>query len=531
VAFIADDFGAWLVALLADAGRRRVTAWFVGSDEERALQSAVAAAIRLTAFEFCPDSSQRSEELAMVIGQVVGGPEPQFPLNDQTILESLQVAVARKLAALADPDLTGTGVSSADTLGVDVRSMTESLIGHLIRQIKIRGVHAGPLTPLADQLNHDVTYLQGQRIESTLARIVVALSRQARLPELGQRKGSARDLFGQLISFHTKLFAGRDAQIAEIMDFVDAERTGYVFVEALSGYGKTSLLAQLVKQNPQFCYHFISQFYKRSGSGFDPTGRSDVLLNLWEQLNPGHSWDGPQRNLEMEFGHLLSQPRVNPAIVVLDGVDEIDPAGGLWGLLPPQLPEGLIVVFSARSQGDRSPLRDLNLSDEHIGRHLVLPGLDVTAIGQLLDVAGGAATQMSRDRAFTAALYETSRGDPFYVRFLVEDVASGLVTPANVAQMPSGLEAYLDLQFEMLGRSAYLPEHGKILRQILIAGEVSEEDLCILVPGLWLRFDEVMREIHRFLLVRDRRYTFCHDRFREYFESRAGLGSAGGDPS
>ena len=43
--------------------------------------------------------------------------------------------------------------------------MAVKLTGHLVRQIQIRGSRGGPLADLADQLNHDRTYLQGQRLE------------------------------------------------------------------------------------------------------------------------------------------------------------------------------------------------------------------------------------------------------------------------------------------------------------------------------------------------------------------------------
>jgi hypothetical protein len=532
VAFIADDLGAWLVGLLADAGRKRLTAWVVGSDEERALRSAAAAAIGLTARELCPTSSERAEELAMVVSHVSGALPPETPVGNLTMLEALQTGIARQLAPLGDAALTGTDQSSADVLGVSVGMLAETLTGHVVRQVIARGAHGGPLTPLAGQLNNDLTHLQGQTIESQLARVVEALNRQDPLPREGQREGTARDLFAQLVSAHTSLFAGRDREIADILGFVQARGNGYVFVEALSGYGKTSLLAQLVKRNPAFCYHFISQFYKRSGGGFDPTRRPHILQSLWEQLNPGEGWHGSPRDLEIEVGHLLSRPRANPAVVVMDGVDEVDPPGGLWGVLPSQLPDGIVVIFSARSQGDRSVLQDLNLPGNRVGLHVLLPGLNEAAISDLLAMAGGVGTVMAGDHDFAVRLREASRGDPFYIRFLVEDVASGVVTRQNVDQVPSGLEAYLDLQLEMLGRSAHRPQHAEILRQLLIAGEVSEEDLCVLVPGLsWLNFDEVMREIHRFLLVRRRRYTFCHDRFREYFVTRARPGSTDGDAS
>src|SRR4051794_4997770 len=44
VVFVADDLGAWLVGLLADAGRKKLTTWVLGSDQERAVRQAATAA-------------------------------------------------------------------------------------------------------------------------------------------------------------------------------------------------------------------------------------------------------------------------------------------------------------------------------------------------------------------------------------------------------------------------------------------------------------------------------------------------------
>lgn len=46
--FVADDLGAWLVGLLADAGRKKLTTLVLGADQEQALRSAATAAVRLT---------------------------------------------------------------------------------------------------------------------------------------------------------------------------------------------------------------------------------------------------------------------------------------------------------------------------------------------------------------------------------------------------------------------------------------------------------------------------------------------------
>jgi hypothetical protein len=169
--FVADDLGAWLVGLLADAGRRRLTTRVLGSEQERMLRQAATTAVRLTAKEFDPEG-ERAEELAMVVSQVFSEPVLDMSLSRQaTLLEALHAGVAGQLATLGDPHMTGTGKSSAEVLGVPVTVLAETLTSHLVQEIVARGAQGGPLTPLAAQLNHDVSHLQGQRLEAMFARL------------------------------------------------------------------------------------------------------------------------------------------------------------------------------------------------------------------------------------------------------------------------------------------------------------------------------------------------------------------------
>ena len=242
------------------------------------------------------------------------------------------------------------------------------------------------------------------------------LEARARVVANARRQFAARDFFRPLILSHTELFAGRGAQSAQILRFVKEHGSGYIFIEGFSGYGKTSLLAHLVDRNPKFCYHFVSQVYRRPGPGFDPTSRADIMLNLWEQLNPGRLWTGDYRRLEMEFQRLLSEQRKSPTVIVLDAIDELEPVTEMRGVLPPRLPLGMVIIISARTQGDRSPLQDLWPSEVKIDLHIRLPGLDGTAITELLRQVGGSAMQAADDPAFVSRLEQISRGDPFYLR-------------------------------------------------------------------------------------------------------------------
>ena len=152
------DLAGWLIGLLADAGRRRLTTFVLGSEQERALRSAAKAAIRLTAEEL---TSGDEAQVELVINQVLSEAMPSAPpAKHWTVLDALQAGIAGQLAVLDDAGLTGTGQSSADVLGVPGTVLADKLTGHLVREIIVRGSGGGPLTPLADQFNHELTRLE-----------------------------------------------------------------------------------------------------------------------------------------------------------------------------------------------------------------------------------------------------------------------------------------------------------------------------------------------------------------------------------
>ncbi len=180
VVFVVDDLAAWLIGLLADAGRNKLTTLVLGDAQERALQQAASAAVQDTAGELSPSDSQRAGQIAMVISEVFRAPVPDAPLAGvATLAEGLQAGIAGQLAVLDDVGLTGTGQSSAEVLGMPGTVLADRLTGHLVREIMLRGSRGGPLTPLAGQLNHDLTHLQVQRVEAQGQRVESILTQLA----------------------------------------------------------------------------------------------------------------------------------------------------------------------------------------------------------------------------------------------------------------------------------------------------------------------------------------------------------------
>jgi hypothetical protein len=229
-----------LVFVLAEAGRKKLTTLVLGSDQERALRQAATAALQLTVAQLDPSGGEQAEQLTMVVSEVFREPTPDASISAQaTVLQALQAGIAEKLAVLDDAGLTGTGQSSAAALGVPGSVVAEMLAGNLVREIMLRGSRGGPLAALADQLNHDVTHLQGQRLEGMLAHLadqVTALAQAGSVPALTSKpvRLLPRPTF---LSGREDLLAELDARLARV------DRAGPVIVAlcGLGGVGKTSL--------------------------------------------------------------------------------------------------------------------------------------------------------------------------------------------------------------------------------------------------------------------------------------------------
>jgi hypothetical protein len=177
--FVADDLGAWLVGVLADAGSKKLLALVLGTDEERALRAAAAAAVQLTAAEFYPNEPEQAEKLAMVISHVFAEPLPGVSLAEhETVHESIRDGVARQLAVLDDAALTGTGQSSAAVLGVSGATLAEKLTSRLMHEIVDRAARGTPLGALASQLNHDLTHMGLKQLVSSVESVPQNIARQ-----------------------------------------------------------------------------------------------------------------------------------------------------------------------------------------------------------------------------------------------------------------------------------------------------------------------------------------------------------------
>ena len=249
-------FATWLLGQLADAGRRRLTTFLLGDEQERALRVAANAAIRMTARDVCPGDGPQADQVTMVIDQVFGELVADAPVARQaTLLRALQAGITARLAPLDDADLTGTGTSSAELLGVSTSALAETLTDHLMREIVSRGSHGGPLTSLANQLGHDVTHgkldqlahIIGGKPPEDPVRLAEAETLLATLPADRVPRHGRLPVGSLMILKRNPLFIGRTDELRVIAAALKAGNTvGVVAATGMGGLGKTQLAAEFV---------------------------------------------------------------------------------------------------------------------------------------------------------------------------------------------------------------------------------------------------------------------------------------------
>jgi hypothetical protein len=345
-------------------------------------------------------------------------------------------------------------------------------------------------------------------------------------------RSALREVFRPLIEDRQRFFGGRRDVADQLMAFISRPDPGYCVVSAPAGFGKTALAANLVAgAGGAIAYHFFTPLH-----GEETLSETFFLQSVLEQIAAWHGeiWDLPATldELRAAYQQAISKPLAGTGVMLLDGIDEVRG----WSLAPylsRTLPAGVHIIATVRDVGQdwqaqyRFPLSQFV--------HITLDGLDRNAVQSVLTTIEGPAAALAKDDRTRDAVFDLAggderaarRADPFYVRFLAEDLEAGRLTADTLATTPHGLEAYLDQWWTeirtLAGERAVRDLFGML---VVAAGPLLREELEALQPSLvdeWLadRFDEVLAKVRRFV-VRDASggHSLVHTRLREFMERR-----------
>jgi tetratricopeptide (TPR) repeat protein len=236
----ADYFASWLFALVADKSSRWLISHVIGDDVRRELRRAARAAVSSAARDVVPadlaDADSAAGALVKAIDEAFserseGGPGGAAAA---TLLEALSTGIAARLPP----------------------GMAEELTAQLVREIAERGLKGGPLKPVADQLNSDITHLQGQQAIAQ-GRQVIGQGQQVmamigRLAEVVSQavsqldRASAGPRAWSTLPPDVTSLVGRQAEVDRVMQVLGQHATaGGVMaidtINGMAGVGKTAL--------------------------------------------------------------------------------------------------------------------------------------------------------------------------------------------------------------------------------------------------------------------------------------------------
>lgn len=191
-----DALVAWLVALLGDRAVKGITRVVRGSPEYQALQKAMALAINSALGDVRPGSRAVLED---ALRERFAAPPVVLRDGRTRVRTGIIRAIQSQLAPLADPDITPSGQSFFEEIGVDGARLRDDLSDVVIRSIEQVGPGFPALTPLVTQLNADAIV---EQVETVLDRInqLAASGTEPPLPALlsgGKQAGGARGTNGR----------------------------------------------------------------------------------------------------------------------------------------------------------------------------------------------------------------------------------------------------------------------------------------------------------------------------------------------
>ncbi|MEG3875961.1 SMEK domain-containing protein [Microcoleus sp. herbarium7] len=332
------------------------------------------------------------------------------------------------------------------------------------------------------------------------------------------------DKVEQIINESTELFVGRSEEFLKLDNFLADNSSGVMLVTAGAGFGKTSLLANWVKERQgNGCFiadHFFSQQYDKTRSV------KSAYWNLLRQIYRYYELYYEQLPNELDelrkrLYNILKERGARedkPLVIVIDGLDEIDAADIPFSLpFFTSLPQNVFVIASARAELGEEPKYLENWSER--SQKLHLDYLPRCAIADWLKQTGdGELAVFAEDSNFVAKLDEITKGFPLYLSYLIDELSQAVKQKQDIRQLleqtPKGFENYVKHQLKRLEALDLPDERWQFFALLAVAKGVLEKQDIKAITGMR---DRSLRQLHQCWQVtrwmrisEDKFYAFAH---------------------
>ena len=273
------------------------------------------------------------------------------------------------------------------------------------------------------------------------------------------------DSVEQLLNFYTVAFVGRAQELDRIVAFTHQADGGYLFVQGPAGFGKSALLAHVVRTlqtvsgPPRLLYFFV----RPEGEQDTPVAFLQAINSqLLDLLNVEGGVPPDLNSLRGQFGQLWQQASAaatidQPILLMVDGLDAMKRGRStIADVLPPQPGAYVHIVVSARpDKALRSELKGNSVGSE--ATEIKLDALGEAEVGELLRQYG---LQTEQATELAPRVHAGSEGgNPLLVRFMAQAVAQDdkAILASLEAKPPAGVRAYFQQEFDRLGEHCRRP--------------------------------------------------------------------------
>jgi len=344
------------------------------------------------------------------------------------------------------------------------------------------------------------------------------------------------DKVEQIIKKSTELFVGGSENFQKLDNFLADNSSGVMLVKAGAGLGKTSLLANWVRERQGnrcfIAYHFFSQQYDKTR--YVKSAYWNLLRQFYIYYELYHEQLPNERDeLRNRLNNILKERGARqdkPLVIVIDALDEIDAAQMPFSLpfLTP-LPQNVFVIVSARAEFEEEPKYLENWTEKSQKLHLKY--LPREAIADWLKQTGdGELAVFAEDINFVTQLYKITRGFPLYLSYLIDELSHAAKQKQDIrqllAQTPKGFENYVKQQLKPLVELDLPDERWQFFALLAVAKGALEKQDVKAITGMR---DRSLRQLHQCWQVtrwmrisEDNLYAFAHPLLATTFAAQLG---------